>query len=533
LRQPSVTISSFVGQLLAYPVGVAWAHAVPIGFFNPDRNFNVKEHALITIMSNVSFGSASATQVIEAMTKFYNLGYNPGFGILFTVSTQLFGFGLAGLFQRWLVQPAAMIWPGVLSNSALLMALHTRANALADGWTMSRRKFFLVVFLAGFAWYFLPGFLFKGLSYFSFICWIVPHNVVVNQLFGQVHGLGMSILTFDWSQVVYANANPLLTPFWAGLNVIGGFVFFYWLICPILYYTNTWYSAYMPILGSDVYDNTGSVYNTTRIMNADATVNYEAYDNYSPMFLPAGYALTYGIAFANLTGIFVHIALYHGKEIWTIWKGQGKKDIHARINETYRQVPWWWFAIITLLMWVLNVIVNEVWNTALPVWAVFVGFVLPLVYFLPVGIIKALTNISTNEINLITEFIAGYAFTGEPIANMSFKFLTYAGVAQGLEYVPPSLTHVLSNRCRFIADQKLGHYFHIDPQTVFFAQGLATLVGALVQAGLTLGILEGVPNVCSTDQANGYTCPHGTVTYSSSLIWGKPHSFRLFTYLTV
>ncbi|EED21046.1 small oligopeptide transporter, OPT family [Talaromyces stipitatus ATCC 10500] len=505
LRQPSVTISAFVGQLLAYPVGVAWARVMPIGILNPDRHFNVKEHALITIMANVSFGSASATQVIEAMVKFYNLGNNPGFGILFTIATQLFGFGLAGLFQRWLVQPAAMIWPSVLSNSALLVALHSRTNALADGWTISRRKFFLIVFSIGFAWYFLPGFLFKALSYFSFICWIVPHNVVVNQLFGQVSGLGMSVLTFDWAQVVYANANPLLTPFWAGVNVIFGFVFFYWLICPIIYYTNTWYSAYLPMMSSNTFDNTGKPYNTSRIMNHDATVNVEKYENYSPMFLPAGYALTYGIAFANLTGIFVHIALYHGKEIWGIWKGKGKKDIHARINETYRQVPWWWFASITLLMWVLSIIVNEVWHTGLPVWAVLLGFLLPLVYFLPIGIIKALTNISTNEINLITEFIGGYAFLGSPIANMSFKFLGYAGVAQGLE---------------FIADQKLGHYFHIPPRTVFFAQGIATLVGALVQSGLTIGVLEGVENVCTPKQSGGYTCPHGTVTYSSSLIWG-------------
>jgi hypothetical protein len=33
--------------------------------------------------------------------------------------------------------------------------------------------------------------------------------------------------------------------------------------------------------------------------------------DYSPMFLPAGFAITFGVAFANLTGIFFHIALYH------------------------------------------------------------------------------------------------------------------------------------------------------------------------------------------------------------------------------
>ncbi len=34
------------------------ANILPISRWNPDRHFNIKEHALITIMSNVSFGKA-------------------------------------------------------------------------------------------------------------------------------------------------------------------------------------------------------------------------------------------------------------------------------------------------------------------------------------------------------------------------------------------------------------------------------------------------------------------------------------------
>lgn len=406
---------------------------MPLGFLNPNRDFNIKEHALITIMANVSFGSAAATQVIEAMVKFYDLPSQGGFEVLFVITTQLLGFGLAGVSYQWLVFPATMIWPQVLSNAALLTTLHSRFNAVADGWKISRLRFFLYVFIGGSIWYFVPGFLFKGLSYFSFICWIVPHNVVVNQLFGQTTGLGMSLLTFDWAQVVYANQSPLLVPLWAGMNVMGGFALFFWLICPILYYTNTWYAAYLPLMNSATFDNTGSTYNTSRIMNSDGTVNQQAYREYSPMFLPAAYALTYGLAFANLTGIFVYIGLYHGKSVLGNWKGTEKKDIHARLIETYKKVPWWWFAAITVLMFVLSIVTNEVWHTGLPVWAVLVSFVLPVIYFVPVGIIKGVTNISTNQLNLITEFIGGYALLGKPVANMAFKFYGYVAVSQGLE----------------------------------------------------------------------------------------------------
>ncbi|CAL5869901.1 uncharacterized protein PFLUO_LOCUS4134 [Penicillium psychrofluorescens] len=433
LRQPSVTISALVAQLLAFPVGRAWSKWMPLGILNPDRHFNIKEHALITIMANVAFGSAAATQVIEAVVKFYGMPSQGGFEVLLCITTQLLGFGIAGMAARWLVGPASMIWPGVLSNAALLETLHSRTNQVADGWRISRLRFFLFVFIGGAVWYFVPGYLFTGLSTFSFICWIVPSNVVVNQLFGQTTGLGMSMLTFDWAQVVYANQSPLLVPFWAGLNVMGSFALFFWLICPIIYYTNTWYSAYLPLLNSNTFDNTGNSYDTSRIMTPGGTVNQTAYRDYSPMFLPAGYAVTYGVAFANLTGIFVHVSLYHGGDIWRQWKGTNKPDVHSRLMSVYQGVPWWWFGAITVLMFVLSIVTNEVWHTGLPVWAVLLAFVLPIIYFVPVGIIKAVTNISSNQLNLLTEFIGGYAFLGRPMANMAFKFYGYVAVSQGLE----------------------------------------------------------------------------------------------------
>lgn len=428
-----MTISALVAQLLAFPLGCAWARWVRIGVLNPDRHFNIKEHALITIMANVSIGSAAATQVIEAIVKFYHLPSQGGFEVLLCITTQLFGFGLAGMASRWLVLPASMLWPQVLSNAALLTTLHSRSNTIADGWRTPRLRFFLYVFIVGAVWYFVPGYLFTGLSTFTFVCWIVPSHVVVNQLFGQITGLGMSVLTFDWSQVVYANQSPLLVPFWAGLNVMGSFALFFWLVCPLVYYTNTWFSAHLPLLNPITFDNTGRPYDTARIMGSGNHVNESAYRDYSPMFLPAGYAITFGVAFANLTGIFFHVALYHGKDLWQQWKGNSKQDVHSRLMSSYQAVPWWWFVAVSVLMFVLSIVTNEVWDTGLPAWGVFVAFVLPMIYFIPVGIIKALTNISSNQLNLLTEFIGGYAFLGRPVANMAFKFYGYVAVQQGLE----------------------------------------------------------------------------------------------------
>lgn len=75
-------------------------------------------------------------------------------------------------------------------------------------------------------------------------------------------------------------------------------------------------------------------------------------------------------------------------------------------------------------------------------------------------------------------------------------------------------------RIRFVADMKLAHYLHIAPRTLFFAQGLATLIGAIVQCGVTVFMITRFDGVCTPHAEGGFTCPHGLVTYSSSSIWG-------------
>lgn len=252
LRYPAVHIVSLVAELLAFPMGVFLAHVLPLWTvdlgplgkwcINPDRHFNIKEHVVITIMSNVTIGyagGADATGIIQAAMKFYGFELKPGLSVLLVLCCQLLGFGIAGLCAPWLVEPANIIWPGVLGNCALLNTLHSKANAIANGWRISRLRFFFIALACAFAWYWLPGGLFVALSYFTFICWAAPKNRVVNQLFGMQTGLGMSPITFDWSQVAY-NTNPLLSPTWAALNVFFGFVAAFWVVVPGLYYTNVW-----------------------------------------------------------------------------------------------------------------------------------------------------------------------------------------------------------------------------------------------------------------------------------------------------
>lgn len=62
----------------------------------------------------------------------------------------------AGLTRRFLVYPAAAVWPASLSTMALNKAFHTEVNEPVKGpfgkiYTMSRQRLFLCAFLAMFA----------------------------------------------------------------------------------------------------------------------------------------------------------------------------------------------------------------------------------------------------------------------------------------------------------------------------------------------------------------------------------------------
>src|SRR4051812_39128984 len=79
--------------------------------------------------------------------------------LLLGITTLCTGYGLAGLARRFLVWPAAMIWPANLVNATLFYALHDHSPSdprRTNGWSIGRYKWFLVVFVGSFVWYWFP-----------------------------------------------------------------------------------------------------------------------------------------------------------------------------------------------------------------------------------------------------------------------------------------------------------------------------------------------------------------------------------------
>ncbi|KAG5353466.1 hypothetical protein J132_08942 [Termitomyces sp. J132] len=521
LRYPSVFISAVVAQLLALPLGKLLEFALPktrfntfgyVWSFNPGP-FNIKEHVCITVMANVVMAGAYATDVILTQKIFYGQQVSYAYQILLILSTQLFGFSFGGLLRQFVVWPSNMIWPGALVNSALFNTLHNQWGKRERG-HMPRERFFFIALACSFVWYWVPGLLFTALSVFNWVCWIVPNNVAVNALFGTSTGLGMGILTFDWSMISFIGS-PLVTPWWSQANTIFAFVVMFWIVAPIIYFTNAWDTAFLPISSTFAFDNLGNRYDARAIVTPDGFFDEAAYAAYSPLLMSATLAVAYGVLFAAFVSVFIHTLLWFRRDIARRFRSNLKdeRDVHSRLMLAYPEVPHWWFAILFVVCFIVLLVTVSVFPTQLPAWAAFIGVILSAILALPVAMLQAITNQQVPT-QVMYEVIAGYMLPGRPVANMIFKAIGYIGTAQAVT---------------FAGDLKLGHYMKVPPRTMFKVQLVAAFVSCFVVIFVQDWMLNHIEDVCTPDQIDGFVCPSSNAFATSSLVFGGIGPKRLFS----
>ncbi|KAI8867906.1 oligopeptide transporter [Ramicandelaber brevisporus] len=517
-RNNPVLLPLFAVQVLAYPAGKLLQWALPRTAFstlgwtwslNP-APFSIKEHVLISVFANAGTGFTYAIEIVVVRRMFYFDAMSFGQSLALCLTTQLIGYGLAGLARQFLVYPASMIWPANLVNVVLFRAFHE--HSAWSGW--SRTKMFWVVFAAAFAWYWVPGVLFTMLSIFSVLCFINRESVLLGQLFDGGTGLGIMSLTLDWSIVTAFAGSPIATPFWALCNMVVGFVLYVWVITPALYYTNTWDAQRFPIYAAYTFDKYGNIYNTTRIITKDLHLNVTAYNEYSPLRMPPIFALSYGLGFASLTAVLVHIALHHGKEIVQRFRDSRSEpdDIHMKLMCAYPEVPVWWYAAMYAVFAGLGIACGEAFGLQVKWYAFLLAMALPLVFLIPIGMVAAVTN-QPPGLNIITELIFGYVWPGNPIGNVTFKTYGYITMAQALF---------------LLGDLKLGHYMKIPPRHLFICQTAGTVLTALVQLATAFFVMDNVKDICVLEPGNAFNCRMYRTFHSASVVWGLISAKRTF-----
>ncbi|KAI3899036.1 hypothetical protein MKW92_034112 [Papaver armeniacum] len=531
-RTQPLVISAILMQILVLPIGRFMASVLPkrnitiLGknfTLNPGP-FNMKEHVIITIFANcgVSSGGGDAYSIgaITVMKAYYKQSMSFLCALLIVLTTQILGYGWAGLLKRYLVDPAEMWWPSNLAQVSLFRSLHEK-DPNSRG--LTRMKFFFIFMAASFAYYALPGYLFKVLTFFSWICWVWPHSITAQQIGSGHHGLGIGAFTLDWAGISSYHGSPLITPWVSILNIAVGFIMFVYIIIPICYWKyNTFDYRKFPMFSNKLFTSTGQIYDTNKILTPDYHLDVEAYESYGKLYLGPLFALSIGSGFARFSATIVHVALFHGSAIWkqtkSAWQNVNVRlDIHAKLMKAYQEVPQWWYLILLGGSIGLSLSMSFIWkkDIQLPWWGMILAFVLAFVVTLPIGVVQATTNQQPGY-DIIAQFMFGYILKEKPIASLLFKI-----------YGRISTVHALS----FLSDLKLGHYMKIPPKCMYTAQLAGTIIAGIVNLGVAWWMLENIENICEDDAMHSdspWTCPKYRTTFNASVIWGLIGSERLF-----
>ncbi|KAI8866229.1 OPT superfamily oligopeptide transporter, partial [Ramicandelaber brevisporus] len=510
-RAQPITLGTLVVQLVVFPLAKFLEWALPrtqystFGWkwsLNPGP-FSIKEHALICIFASAGAGTVYAVDIIVIKKMFYHSDIGRGGSLLLMLTSQLIGYGLAGICRQFLVYPAAMIWPANLASIVMFRTFHEGST-----WTgLTRTRMFWYVFLFSFFWYWVPGYIMPILSFFSILCMFDRDSVLYAQLSSGQFGLGLLNVTLDWNSVAGYLGSPIVTPFWATANIFVGFIIVMWVITPIGYYgTNAWDAQKYPIYFWKVYDVYGNRYDLDRVTTKDLHLNETAYYEYSLMRMPFQFAFSYGFGFAGLSCILSYVFLYHRKEIWARFRDSRNQpqDIHMKLMRNYPEVPVWWYAGFYIVACALGIVVCEHFGLDMRWYMFLVSMVLPLVFVIPIGMIQAVTN-QQPGLNIITELIFGYIYPGNAIGNVTFKNFAYVTMAQALF---------------LISDLKLGHYLKIPPRHLFICQTVGTIIAAIIQLLVAYWLLETVDDMCVAKPGNPWTC-NSAATYSLRCSWSS------------
>ncbi|KAI9346046.1 OPT oligopeptide transporter protein-domain-containing protein [Zopfochytrium polystomum] len=573
-RTNTFNVSPIIAVLLAYPMGCTMAFAIPrstriLGISLNPGPFNLKEHALIYVFaSSCALPAYALYNIIGQKYQLYHEDLNIFSCIIFGIVTQCFGYGLAGLCRRFLVRPAAMLWPANLSTIALLNSLHSVNDSLNRQWDAqnslkvradlvsytSRFRFFWLAMLGMFVWEWVPGYFAPIASALSLLCWVAPltPNPNVARVLGSgTKGLGMLSITLDWSLVTFFA--PITTPLWALFNQFLGLWFFAWIVTPALWVRSAYgkdfqlganpgdgpngtgrYPMGHAMNTADLFDKNGRFVDAASFVNKTTlTLLDDVYNNAAPIYISTWFAVIYVASFVTFVSCLVHVWLWYGRDIIhrirTSMHDLDRRDVHAQMMDMYPEVPDLWYTLLLSVTLALGIVVCQWGGFQLPWWGVLLGVIFALVSMVPIGVIQAISG-QQIALNVMSEFLIGVILPGRIAGVMAFKTFSYMAMYQGL---------------LLVSDLKLGHYLKIPPRNMFTVQLFATTMSVIISIFTSFFIFEAfgrtTNHVDPTDPSSplkwrllddnppaGWTANSYTVFISAGAIWGAIGPARFF-----
>ncbi|KAJ4128826.1 hypothetical protein NW768_007345 [Fusarium equiseti] len=319
-----VYVSVMFLTVLAETLGTGLSHIIPrkgyIGRLLNPHPWNRKEHTAAVLMASAASVSALSTEALSVQKLWYGGYPNQAAGIFITLSSQLIGYGIAGMMRNVLLYPTKMLYPANLPITTVMETLHKPKSE-----TRKRFQVFWIVFVGIFFWEWFPEYIFPLLSAVSVFCLVDRHNPVFTNLFGGSQGnegMGFLSICFDWNYIA-GFGSPLWMPLQTLVNsfigYLGGII-----LSMALYYGNIWRAQDFPFMAQLLYDGKSTPtnyveYNETAIMNPNFTVNDKAIDEAGLPHLTATYINYLITSNAGLTATLVHMLLWNYAEVSLGW----------------------------------------------------------------------------------------------------------------------------------------------------------------------------------------------------------------------
>lgn len=526
-----MTVISYVG-------GNAFATILPrkgkLGRWLNPHDFNSKEHLAIIIMASSASGAAYATEVLATQKLYYNVVPNAVVAILLLFSSQLLGYGMAGVLRKSLVYPTKMLWPSVLPLSALVETLHRDRSEMKK-----KFNFFWIIFGIVAVWELFPQYIMPVLTGVSVFCLANRSSLVFTTVFGGSNGnegLGLLALSFDWQ---YITTSAFFLPL---ITLTNGFIGYILCTCLFLglYYGNVWNALKYPFLSQQLFSQNSTqelfeIYNQSAILNSNFELDVNALEAQGLPFFSAtnaSYLLTTNL---GITATVMHICLWNRDAVRSafgfkrsnitnlrrylrspnlLWKRQATPaptekqaslDPHYRQMLAYDEVPSWWYLSVLALSIFIALGCIYTLDSTLPWWGFLVAITLSFLATLFFGAMAGLIGFNV-PITSVIQLIGGYLHPGKPVANMYFVLFGANAQSQALFLVQ---------------NLKLGQYGKLSPRCTFTVQILGTLFGAVVNYALMNSITDNQRDVLLSIQGTNIWSGQVIQSFNSNVSVGS------------
>ncbi|PLW08149.1 hypothetical protein PCANC_22630 [Puccinia coronata f. sp. avenae] len=486
-----------LGHLFASIPGPLW--------WNPGP-FDTKEAAFSVIMAASASAGVLGVEVIAAQDVMFEKQMPAIVSIMTLLSSQLIGYGIAGLLRPILVYPVQIIYPGVLPVVALFQSMSSQSTT-----TVKQMSFFKRTMAAISLYEIIPTYLAPALSAISIWCLTLPKVPAITNLFGgslPAEGMGLMAFSADWTLV--GSHSPLFVPLLAQITD--------WLAyfgCIIIYsgaYTANWFNGgHLPFISYNIFDKDGHRYNLTAAVLKDGTGDAEVIERLGPPSFSTSFVLSKAFlcmaASASITiGGYTSIVseLERRKQI-KLHRNIAKPCPHREITKKMRDFPAYAYAAILLGAIALAFLSCHLADSGLSPGGLTTSLVISFVLALASGYFYGTLGIHL-FVAPVTQMLGGILFPGNAIGTMWFTMYGSTSVKQCV---------------LMLKDLKLGTYMHLSPFSVVIAQLTGTVTGGLVHVVLMLSIVNAQREVLLMPNGNGiFTGMFLSIIASQSTAWG-------------